>query len=124
MYSSDQTQRLQNLSTELLSRVKSNGLEKDRLEDLRDVLRFHEYRYAILNDPLISDFEYDTLYKELEKLERQYPELVSVDSPTQRVANQLTKDFPTTSTGTAKLTSMSLDSSSGIRKSFSAIVIN
>jgi DNA ligase (NAD+) len=95
MYSSDQTQRLQGLSTDLLSRVKSTGLEKDRLEELRDVLRFHEYRYAILNDPLISDFEYDTLYKELEKLEREYPELVSADSPTQRVASGLTKDFPT-----------------------------
>jgi DNA ligase (NAD+) len=95
MYSSDQTQRLQNLSADLLSRVKSNGLEKDRLEELRDVLRFHEYRYAILNDPLIADFEYDILYKELEKLERQYPELVSADSPTQRVASALTKDFPT-----------------------------
>src|ERR1700733_7409330 len=95
MYSSDQTQRLQNLSADLLSRVKSTGLEKDRLEELRDVLRFHEYRYAILNEPLISDFEYDTLYKELEKLEREYPELVSADSPTQRVASGLTKDFPT-----------------------------
>ncbi len=59
------------------------------------MLRFHEYRYAILNDPLIADFEYDILYKELEKLERENPELVSADSPTQRVANQLTKDFPT-----------------------------
>jgi DNA ligase (NAD+) len=95
MYSSDQTQRLQNLSTDLLSRVKSKGLDKDRLEELRDVLRFHEYRYAILNDPLIADFEYDILYKELEKLEREYPELASADSPTQRVASQLTKDFPT-----------------------------
>ena len=95
MYSSDQVQRLQNLSAGLLSRVKSTGLNKDRLEDLRDVLRFHEYRYAILNDPLIADFEYDLLYKELEKLEREYPELVSADSPTQRVASQLTKDFPT-----------------------------
>jgi DNA ligase (NAD+) len=75
--------------------LKSKSLDKDRLEELRDVLRFHEYRYAILNDPLIADFEYDLLYKELEKLEREYPELVSADSPTQRVTSQLTKDFPT-----------------------------
>jgi DNA ligase (NAD+) len=95
MYSSDQVQRMQKLSADLLSRVKSGGLKKDRLEELRDVLRFHEYRYAILNDPLIADFEYDLLYKELEKLEGEYPELVSADSPTQRVASQLTKDFPT-----------------------------
>jgi DNA ligase (NAD+) len=95
MYASDQIQRLEKLTGDLLSRVKSKGLGKDRLEELRDVLRFHEYRYAILNDPLIADFEYDLLYKELEKLEREYPELVTADSPTQRVANQLTKDFPT-----------------------------
>src|ERR1700755_3534919 len=100
MYSSDQILRLQKLSGELDARIKDQGakknpLDKDRLEDLRDVLRFHEYRYAILNDPLISDFEYDQLYKELERLEREYPELVSLDSPTQRVASGLTKDFPT-----------------------------
>jgi DNA ligase (NAD+) len=95
MYSSDQIKWLEKLTGELLSKVKSKGLDKDRLEELRDVLRFHEYRYAILNDPLIADFEYDLLYKELEKLEREYPELVSADSPTQRVASQLTRDFPT-----------------------------
>lgn len=95
MYSSDQVKRLEKLTGDLLSRAKSKGLEKDQLEELRDVLRFHEYRYAILNDPLIADFEYDTLYKELERLEREYPGLVSADSPTQRVASQLTRDFPT-----------------------------
>jgi DNA ligase (NAD+) len=95
MYSSDQIQRLQKLTTTLLAPARDQTLEKARLEDLRDVLRFHEYRYAILNDPLISDFEYDTLYKALEKIEAEYPELLSGDSPTQRVATQLTKEFPT-----------------------------
>jgi DNA ligase (NAD+) len=95
MYSSDQIKRLEKLTAGLLSRLKSKSLDKDSLEELRDALRFHEYRYAILNDPLIADFEYDLLYKELERLEREYPELVSADSPTQRVASQLTKDFPT-----------------------------
>src|SRR6185312_6115316 len=96
MYSSDQTQRLQELSAGLLAGLRGKGLGKERLEELRDVLRFHEYRYAILNDPLIADFEYDILYKALEKIEREYPELVIADSPTQRVASGLTKDFPTT----------------------------
>ncbi|NBR37518.1 MAG: DNA ligase (NAD(+)) LigA, partial [Chitinophagales bacterium] len=59
------------------------------------VLRFHEYRYYVLNDPLLSDFEYDQLFKSLEKLERQHPLLVTPDSPTQRVAKDLTRDFPT-----------------------------
>src|SRR3984957_14118298 len=95
MYAPDQIQRMEKLTGELLSRTKTKGLDKDRLEELRDVLRFHEYRYAIMNDPLIADFEYDTLYKELERIEAEHPDLVSPDSPTQRVAKGLTKDFPT-----------------------------
>jgi len=107
MYSSDQTHQLQKHTTELLALAQRSkpGLEEwlekgakkgDHLEQLRDVLRFHEYRYAILNDPLISDFEYDTLYKALEKSEAAHPDLVTPDSPTQRVASGLTKEFPTT----------------------------
>ena len=102
MYSSDQTHHLQKKTADLLalaSRSPSSlgeWLEKgDRLEELRDVLRFHEYRYAILNDPLVSDFEYDSLYKALEKAEAAHPGLVTPDSPTQRVASGLTKEFPT-----------------------------
>jgi DNA ligase (NAD+) len=59
------------------------------------VLRFHEYRYYIQNDPLISDFEYDSLYKQLEAFEKESPDLITADSPTQRVAKGLTKEFPT-----------------------------
>src|SRR5215471_84335 len=95
MYSADQTQQLQKLSTSLLSFVKEHPPKKAQLEELREVLRFHEYRYAILNDPLISDFEYDMLYKALEKIEAEHPDLVTSDSPTQRVAKGLTKEFPT-----------------------------
>jgi DNA ligase (NAD+) len=95
MYSTDQTHRLQKLTTTLLPKAREHSLESGKLEDLRETLRFHEYRYAVLNDPLISDFEYDTLYKELEKIEASHPALVTADSPTQRVAKGLTKDFPT-----------------------------
>jgi len=95
MYSSDQTHRLQELTKSLLVPARSQSLKEGKLEELREALRFHEYRYAILNDPLISDFEYDTLYKELERIEEAHPDRVSADSPTQRVAKGLTKDFPT-----------------------------
>jgi DNA ligase (NAD+) len=95
MYSSDQTHRLQKLTTTLLSQAREKAMDKARVEDLREVLRFHEYRYAILNEPLVSDFEYDTLYKALEKIEQEFPGLISPDSPTQRVASGLTKEFPT-----------------------------
>jgi DNA ligase (NAD+) len=95
MYSPDQTHRLQKLTTALLPQAREHSLGKGKLEELRDALRFHEYRYAILNDPLISDFEYDLLYKNLEKIEAEHPNLVTADSPTQRVAKGLTKEFPT-----------------------------
>ncbi|TMI87979.1 MAG: NAD-dependent DNA ligase LigA, partial [Bacteroidetes bacterium] len=88
----DQTKKLQ---TDTTSLIKKKDIGVKDLELLRDVLRFHEYRYYILNDPLISDFEYDQLYKALEKIETENPKLVTADSPTQRVAKGLTKDFPT-----------------------------
>ena len=59
------------------------------------MLRFHEHRYYILNDPLLSDFEYDQLFKALEKIEKENPTLITPDSPTQRVAHELTREFPT-----------------------------
>jgi DNA ligase (NAD+) len=56
-----------------------------RIEALRDQLRHHEYLYHVLDAPEITDAEYDTMMRELKQLESEYPELVTVDSPTQRV---------------------------------------
>jgi DNA ligase (NAD+) len=56
-----------------------------KVEDLRDQLRYHSYRYYVLDDPDIPDAEYDRLYKELVCYEEEYPDLVTADSPTQRV---------------------------------------
>ena len=94
MYSKEDTAKLQK-STDALLRELEKGLSEKKIETIRDVLRFHEYRYYILNDPLVSDYEYDQLFKALEKIEKENPSLISVDSPTQRVAKGLTKDFPT-----------------------------
>lgn len=95
MYSKDATKELQKLTNELVKKKSSASIKDKDAGQLKEVLRFHEYRYYILNDPLISDFEYDQLYKELEKIENNNPALVTADSPTQRVAKGLTKDFPT-----------------------------
>jgi len=95
MYSSDQTHELQDLSKSIYQRLAQKGLQVKDLGPLRQVLNFHEYRYYILNDPLLTDKEYDTLYKALEKLESEHPDQISPDSPTQRVAKGLTKSFPT-----------------------------
>ncbi len=78
----------------LLRQATQSPLEKKQIDALRDVLRFHEHRYYILHDPLIADPEYDLLYKELERLEKENPALIQPDSPTQRVARELTAEFP------------------------------
>jgi DNA ligase (NAD+) len=64
-----------------------------RIEDLRDKIREHDYNYYVLFEPAVSDQEYDKLIKELEKLEEENPDLVTPDSPTQRVGKDLTKIF-------------------------------
>ena len=86
--------KLQTLTEQLLKKIKEEKLSTDDIETLRNVLRFHEHRYYIQNDPLVSDFEYDNLYKGLEALEIEAPDLITPDSPTQRVAKGLTKEFP------------------------------
>lgn len=93
MYSSEETKKLQQATTSLMKELEK-GITKSKIGALRDVLRFHEHRYYILNDPLIADFEYDQLFKALEKIEAENPSLIISDSPTQRVAKGLTKDFP------------------------------
>lgn len=93
MYLKEETLKLEKLTRELMSALRKNQLGRERIEDLRQVLRFHEYRYYIENDPLLADAEYDQLYKRLETLEAEHPDLVTPDSPTQRVATVLTKEF-------------------------------
>lgn len=68
---------------------------KQRIEELRVQLHQHNYNYYILDSPTVSDFEFDQLLKELEKLEKQYPEYADPNSPTVRVGGGLTKNFDT-----------------------------
>jgi len=56
-----------------------------QIQQLRDQLDQHAYRYYVLDDPSISDAQYDRLYAQLQALEEQHPELITQDSPTQRV---------------------------------------
>ncbi|MDP3148296.1 MAG: NAD-dependent DNA ligase LigA [Ignavibacteria bacterium] len=65
----------------------------ERLRELREKIHLYDHHYYVLAEPLISDFEYDQLLKELEKLEAENPHLISPDSPTQRVGKDLTKEF-------------------------------
>lgn len=68
---------------------------RQKAERLRQELHEHDYKYYVLSQPSITDQEYDRMMKELIELEKQYPELVTPDSPTQRVGGQPTKEFPT-----------------------------
>jgi DNA ligase (NAD+) len=70
----------------------SSKAEK-RAAELRDVLTYHLYRYHVLDDPEVSDAEYDTLYDELARLEEEHPGLVTPDSPTQRVGAPPSEKF-------------------------------
>lgn len=71
-----------------------NKSVSDRIEKLKDQLRNHNYKYYVLTEPSISDFEYDKLLEELKQLEFEYPEFITKDSPTQRIGSDLTKTFP------------------------------
>lgn len=71
----------------------AKNLEKE-IAKLRDEIRHHENRYYVLSDPTISDFEFDKLMRRLQELESQHPELVTPDSPTQRVGGQPAEAFP------------------------------
>jgi DNA ligase (NAD+) len=65
-----------------------------RIEELRELIHQHDYYYYVLNEPKISDREYDLLMQELIELENKYPFLITPDSPTQRVGGEPTKEFP------------------------------
>lgn len=66
---------------------------KKKAKELRDKINYHNYRYYVLDSPDISDYEYDILLKELQNIEKQYPNLIVQDSPTQRVGAEPLKKF-------------------------------
>ncbi|HMA82908.1 MAG TPA: NAD-dependent DNA ligase LigA [Candidatus Thermoplasmatota archaeon] len=66
-----------------------------KIKELREELNHHNYKYYVENNPEISDYEYDQLLKKLEKLEDEHPELITPDSPTQRVGGEPLDEFQT-----------------------------
>jgi DNA ligase (NAD+) len=107
MYATTEQRALYDLSKRLLYTPQADLFAEDspsmgggggeaaqRVAELRQVIRYHEWRYYVQNDPVVSDFEYDQLYKQLEAVENQFPELVTPDSPTQRVGKDLTENVP------------------------------
>ncbi|OHB98637.1 MAG: DNA ligase (NAD(+)) LigA [Planctomycetes bacterium RIFCSPLOWO2_12_38_17] len=68
---------------------------KEKIEHLRNTIRYHDRRYYVENNPEITDYEYDKLIKELEHLEKLHPEYTTPDSPTKRVGEEPLTQFPT-----------------------------
>lgn len=91
MYNQDQQKAFYDQSKHFLAHMPSHS----DYETLKSVLVFHEWKYSVENSPVIADFEYDQLYKHLEQIEHQHPELISADSPTQRVSSDISADFKT-----------------------------
>ncbi len=73
--------------------MKANKIKK-HIKILRDQVQEADYRYYVLNDPQISDKEYDDLLKKIETLEKKYPQLITPESPTQRISGGLIDQFP------------------------------
>lgn len=96
MYSATEQRELYDLTKKLLYTPQADILGENaarRADDLRRVIHYHDRRYYVNNDPVISDFEYDQLYKQLKTIEAAHPELITPDSPTQRVSRDLTESF-------------------------------
>ncbi len=68
---------------------------KKEIEKLREEIQYHDWRYYVLNDPIISDAEYDRLFRRLKELEEKYPQFITPDSPTQRIGEKIEGEFPT-----------------------------
>lgn len=93
MYSKEDQRRLYELSKKLLEAPLPDHPDEQMAAHLREVIRYHEWRYYVLNDPLVSDYEYDQLFRKLLQLEERFPTLRTPDSPTQRVSSDLTEEF-------------------------------
>lgn len=73
--------------------MKEKEAVRQRIEELRKEIEFHNYRYYVLDSPVISDAEYDRLYRELLELEEAHPEFITPDSPTRRVGGEPMEGF-------------------------------
>lgn len=96
MYTTRDEKRLYDQAKALLKVGEAEHLE-EQIEQLREVINYADWKYYVQSEPVLADFEYDTLFKKLKGLEEKYPEQVTADSPTQRVARGLSEKFPTVS---------------------------
>jgi DNA ligase (NAD+) len=92
VYSSSEQQHLNQLTISLVKGEKPLQ-PSEEVSAIRSVIKYHDWRYYVLSEPVITDRDYDMLFKRLKELEDAHPDLLTPDSPTQRVAKGLTEDF-------------------------------
>lgn len=110
MYSKEQQQHLHQLSRQIL-KGETNFSVEEKIVALRQIINYHDWRYYVLSEPILTDYDYDTLFAELKQLEKENPKWITADSPTQRIARSLTDEFESVSHLAAML---SLDNSYNI----------
>ena len=103
MYTKEEERELQQLTDKLLKELEGKTEEdfkklstegaRELAEKLRRVIRYHDYKYYVQANPVISDYQYDKLFHALEALEKAHPEVVTPDSPTQRISPAFTGEF-------------------------------
>jgi len=94
MYTKQDEQRLY---TQAKSLIQAAGDDISTIDALREAINYADWKYYVQDEPVLADVEYDTLFKQLKSLEEKYPEQVTADSPTQRVAIGLSEKFPSVS---------------------------
>ncbi|HVB04276.1 MAG TPA: NAD-dependent DNA ligase LigA [Chitinophagaceae bacterium] len=103
MDSQENEREMNKLATQLLGELDKNpeafpeGKTTEdiqlRISQLLQIINFNDWKYYVQSNPVLTDFEYDQLFRALKKLEQEYPEFIAADSPSQRVARGLTKEF-------------------------------
>ena len=103
MYAREEERELQKLTDELLKEIEGKSKEdfkkltteeaRELAEKLRRVIRYHDYKYYVQASPVISDYQYDKLFAALKALEEAHPEVITPDSPTQRISPAFTGEF-------------------------------
>ena len=94
MYSNSEMKGLNELSNNLLKGLVPDNSQQ-AVDALTKVINYHDWRYYSLSDPVVTDYEYDQLFKELQRIEKDHPHLLTATSPTQRVARALNSEFET-----------------------------
>lgn len=98
MYTNDQQREYVERTKEFIDlkvMLPPKQFAEEEAEELRRIIVFHEWRYYVKNEPMVADWEYDRLYKRLQFLEKNFPQLIVPDSPTQRVSSDLASDLET-----------------------------